>query len=442
MNDSSSSGTRPFWLKLWFWIFMLVLIVTTTTSFGAIIALFAPVEPEFLQLLKFYTSDALWRKRLPYRISRPINIVVMGIDQVPEVAPDSPDVFEGRSDTLLLVNANPYNNTLNLLSIPRDTQVLIPKVGFAKINEANVYGGPELVESVLEKTLGNIDIHRYVRISNEAFRELVEQLGGVEVFVTQPMSYIDKTQGLTIDLKAGWQTLNGEQAEQFARFRDEVYGDIGRVQRQQILLQALQKRVTNLGVLPRLPHIIRVMQKYVDTNLSFAEILALVNFGLDLEPEDMRMVMLPGRPSSNDESWSSYWIIDQEGRDRVIEQYFDDKVALNPIEVYGISPVESKIAIQNASSDSQASNKIAQYLREKGFSNVYVVADWPEQEPLTQVIVQTGYLESAEVVKNALGFGNIEAASIGEIGSDFTIRLGEDAVNKINQLEGSSALSR
>ncbi|NET16493.1 MAG: LytR family transcriptional regulator, partial [Okeania sp. SIO1H6] len=49
--------------------------------------------------------------------------------------------------------------------------------------------------------------------------------------------------------------------------------------------------------------------------------------------------------------------------------------------------------------------------------------------------VQGGYLESAEVVKNTLGFGKIEAASTGEIGSDFTIRLGEDSVNKINLLQ-------
>ena len=438
-NTSSTSSRRPIFFKLWFWIFILMLGGTITTSFGAITALFAPVEPElFSQLLQEFTADVLWRKRLPYQLSRPMNILIMGIDQVQGVPEDSPDVFEGRSDTLLLIQANPSNQTINLLSVPRDTQVQIPKVGLTKINEANVYGGPELVEQVLEYTLNDIEIHRYVRISKGAFRELVEQLGGVEVFVSQPMSYVDNTQKLKIDIKAGWQTLNGEQAEQFVRFREPVYGDIGRVQRQQILLQALRNRVTNVTVLPRLPRIIQVMQKYVDTNLSFPEMLALVNFGLDLERDDLRMVMLPGRPSSSDESFASYWIIDEDGRDRILEQYFGIRLdkfnydnIYNPMEVNEIVPQQNKIAIQNASSNSQAATKFAEYLREKGFYNVYVVPDWPDQQRLTQVIVQGGYLESAEVVKNTLGFGNIQPASTGDIGSDLTIRLGEDAVNQM-----------
>ncbi|OZH53473.1 LytR family transcriptional regulator, partial [Hydrocoleum sp. CS-953] len=344
--------------------------------------------------------------------------------------------------TLLLVRANPTNKTVSLLSVPRDTQVRIPGIGLAKINEANVYGGPKLAENVLENTLNDIEIDRYVRVSKGAFRELVEQLGGVEVFVPQPMSYVDNTQKFNIDLQPGWQTLNGEQAEQFARFREEVYGDIGRVQRQQVLIKALQSRVTNVAVIPQLPQIIRVMQKYVDTNLTFQEMLALIGFSLDLERDDLKMVMLPGKPSSRNEYLASYWIIDKAGRDRVLEQYFDIKLdkfnydnIYNPMEVNEILPIKNKIAVQNASSYSQAATKFAQYLRDQGFYNVYVVPDWSDKQRFTQVIVQGGDLESAEVVKNTLGFGNIEAASTGEIGSDLTIRLGEDAVNTINALQ-------
>ena len=442
MNNTSSTNSRPLWFKWWFWIFILLLSGTITTSFGAITTLFAPVEPEFIsQLLQEFTADVMWRKRLPYQLSRPINILVMGIDQVPGVAEDSPDIFEGRSDTLLLLRANPTNKTLSLLSVPRDTQVRIPGVGIAKINQANVYGGPQLAENVLEDTLNDIKIDRYVRVSKGAFRELVEQLGGVEIFVPQAMSYVDNTQKLNIDLQAGWQTLNGEQAEQFARFREDVYGDIGRVQRQQVLLKALKSRVTNMGVLPQLPQIIRVMLKYVDTNLSFQEMLALIGFSLDLERDDFKMVMLPGKSSlAND--YASYWVIDEDGRDRVLEQYFDVKLdkfnydnIYNPMEVNEILPTENKIAVQNASSDPQAATKFAQYLRDEGFYNVYVVPDWSDKQRFTQVIVQGGYLESAEVVRNTLGFGNIEPSSTGEIGSDLTIRLGEDSVNKINLLQ-------
>ena len=367
----------------------------------------------------------------------------MGTDQVPGITEDSSDVFEGRSDTLLLVQANPTKKTVSLLSVPRDTKVQIPGIGLAKINEANLYGGPKLVENVLKDTLNNINIDRYVRVNKEAFRELVEQLGGVEVFIPQPMFYVDNTQQFKIDLQAGWQTLNGEQAEQFARFREEVYGDIGRVQRQQVLLKALRSRVTNITVLPRLPQIIRVMQKYVDTNLSFPEMLALISFSLDLDRDDLKMVMLPGRPSSRNEYFTSYWIMDKAGRDRILTQYFDlDK--FNYDNIYKkykneykneISPLENKIAVQNASSHPQVATKFAQYLRNKGFDNVYVVPDWSDKQHLTQVIVQGGYLDSAEVVQKTLGFGNIEPTSTGEISSDLTIRLGEDSIDKINLLQ-------
>ena len=444
MNNTSSSNSQPIWFKYWFWIFILLLSGTIATSFGAITTLFAPVEPEFItKLLQEFTADILWRKRLPYKLSRPINILVMGTDQVPGIKEDSPDVFEGRSDTLLLVQANPTNKTVSLLSVPRDTKVQIPGIGLAKINEANLYGGPKLVENVLKDTLNNINIDRYVRVNKEAFRELVEQLGGVEVFIPQPMFYVDNTQQFKIDLQAGWQTLNGEQAEQFARFREEVYGDIGRVQRQQVLLKALRSRVTNITVLPRLPQIIRVMQKYVDTNLSFPEMLALISFSLDLDRDDLKMVMLPGRPSYRNEYFTSYWIMDKAGRDRILTQYFDlDK--FNYDNIYKkykneykneISPLENKIAVQNASSHPQVATKFAQYLRNKGFDNVYVVPDWSDKQHLTQVIVQGGYLDSAEVVQKTLGFGNIEPTSTGEISSDLTIRLGEDSIDKINLLQ-------
>ncbi|MCL2924469.1 MAG: LCP family protein [Trichodesmium sp. MAG_R04] len=442
MNNTFSSNSQPIWLKWWFWIFILLLSGTITTSFGAITTLFAPVEPKFItRLLQKFTADILWRKHLPYQLSRPINILVMGIDQVSGLTEDSPNLFEGRSDTLLLVRANPANKTVSLLSIPRDTKVQIPGIGPAKINEANLYGGPKLVKNVLKYTLNNIEVDRYVRVSKEAFQELVEQLGGVEVFIPKPMFYIDNTQQLKIDLQAGWQTLSGEQAEQFACFREEVYGDIGRVQRQQFLLKALQSRLTNMAVLTRWPQIIRVMHKYIDTNLSFEEMLALISFSLDLEQNNLKMVMLPGKPSYRNEYFASYWIIDKAGRDRILEQYFDiklDKFNYDKKEhkyKNEILPLENKIAVQNASSHSQAATKFAEYLREQGFYNVYVVPDWSDKQHLTQVIVQRGYLKSAEVVQNTLGFGNIEPTSTGEIGSDLTIRLGEDSVNKINLLQ-------
>lgn len=228
-------------------------------------------------------------------------------------------------------------------------------------------GWPKLAKEVVQTILNKVEINRYVRVSSGAFRELVNFLGGVEVYIPQPMSYQDKTQKLEINLAPGWQTINGEQADQFVRFRGDGYGDLGRVQRQQALMEAILVRLKDPTVLPRVPEIIRIMQKYIDTNLSFEEILTLVNFGLNLESQNFKMVMLPGRSSSEEYSNSSYWLVDERGRDRVMYQYFRlDSTGYTLKSAYEPSAYETlskdlKIAIQNTSSNPKASGENARF---------------------------------------------------------------------------------
>lgn len=240
---------------------------------------------------------------LRYGISRPVNIIVLGVDlnlEEPEEGEER-DPFKSRSDTMLLVRLNPGNDRVSILSIPRDTRVSIPDVGVTKINSANWWGGPDLVTEVVSTTLNDVQIDRYVRVSTGAFRELVDVVDGVEVYVPFAMQYEDQTQKLKIDLEPGLQKLNGVEAEGFVRFRNNNLGDIGRAQRQQILLKALQKKMANPAMLTRLPQILSVLQKHIDSNLSVGEMLALMQFGLQVNSEQLQMVLLPGRFSGPDE---------------------------------------------------------------------------------------------------------------------------------------------
>ncbi|MGB3404133.1 MAG: LCP family protein [Microcoleaceae cyanobacterium] len=370
-----------------------------------------------------------WRDRISTNLSRPVNILVMGIDPDPDTLLNSEEVFKGRSDTLFLVRFDKKAESINVLSIPRDTQVEIPGVGWGKINEANYWGGVELATEVVQDNLNQVPIDRYIRVSSGAFKELVDLLGGVEIFVAQPMSYLDQTQQLKIDLLPGWQTLNGEQADQFARFRGDD-GDIGRVQRQQVLLQAIQERLNHPTVLPRLPQMIRVLQKYVDTNLSFEELITLAHFGLKLEENQVKMVILPGEGSNLDETTTSYWYINELERDRILHQYFQQNskdYLLSTLESTDPEfPFNLKIAIQNASGNETADEQILEYFINKGFYNAYLVSDWPDEQRQTQIIVQQGDLKSAELLQDLLEFGKIEAASIGAMGSELTLRIGKD----------------
>ena len=364
----------------------------------------------------------LWGNSSQSQLSRPVNILVMGIDPLPSATDTSPEVFSGRSDTILLLRLNPNTKFMKVLSIPRDSQVVIPGIGLEKISLANTIGGPALAARVVSRSLNNVPIDRYVRITTGAFEQLVDFLGGVEVFVPQRMSYRDATQQMEIDLAPGWQTLNGAQAQEFARFRDSSVGDLARVQRQQTLIAALRDRLTSPAVLPRLPKLIRIMQNYIDTNLSLQEILALVNFEVQLDQENFQMVLLPGNLSSLSKDPSSYWL-DPGGQDRVMGEYFG-------VSLIGVKKTRSlntlKIAVQNASEEPNLSQRVVKYLKERGFEKVNIVSDWPDQQRQTQIIVQRGDLEAAADLKNVLGLGNIEAASIGDLKSDLTIRVGND----------------
>ncbi len=359
-----------------------------------------------------------------YQLSRPLNILVMGIGSQPSASDISPEFFTGRSNTMLLLRLNPKRKSIRILSIPGDSQVVIPGIGLAKISLANAHGGSALAARVVSRTLNNVPIDRYVRITTGALRELVDLLGGVEVFVPQRLSSNETTQQLEIDLAPGWQTLDGDQAQQFARFRAVgASGDIARVQRQQALLKALRDRLTSPTVLPSFPQISRIMLKYLDTNLSLEEILALVNFGVEVDQQNFQMVLLPGSLSRLSKDPSSYWL-DSAGKDRVIGEYFGVKsISVAP---QTSSPNTLKIAIQNASGQPNISQRVVKYLKAQGFANVYMVSDWPDLQRQTQIIVQKGDLEGATALQKVLGSGNLEAASTGELTSDLTIRVGKD----------------
>jgi anionic cell wall polymer biosynthesis LytR-Cps2A-Psr (LCP) family protein len=113
--------------------------------------------------------NQFWRDRLTYNLSRPVNILVMGIDPVPNAAETSEELFKGRSDTILLVRFDRAAESVNVLSIPRDTQVEIPGFGWGKINEANYWGGVELATQVIQENLNQVPIERYIRVSSGAF---------------------------------------------------------------------------------------------------------------------------------------------------------------------------------------------------------------------------------------------------------------------------------
>jgi polyisoprenyl-teichoic acid--peptidoglycan teichoic acid transferase len=173
------------------------------------------------------------------------------------------------------------------------------------------------------------------------------------------------------------------------------------------------------------------MQKYVDSNLSFEEMVALVNFGLKMDQKDFKMVLLPGRFSSADEFKASYWIMDEAGRDRILQDQFQVTKTADEAPALATTPesdpaLSLRIAVQNAAENPNAARRIANFLTEKGYQNVFTIEAWSEQANNTQVIAQNGQTKAAKSLRDVLNVGEVEAASTGDIDSDLTIRVGND----------------
>ncbi|MEY3403772.1 MAG: hypothetical protein RLZZ86_3394 [Cyanobacteriota bacterium] len=215
----------PRWLL---WVLTFVLGITVSGLLASSLALWTPLwsnldqtkDDEFgsYKQNQVKIPGGLWTQLSQYKLSRPMNILIMGIEPVAGTVDGSPENFAGKSDTMMLVRLNPSDKSIRLLSIPRGTMIAIPEQGLTQVSEANAKGGPVLAARVVSRSLNNAPIDRYIRISTSGFRQLVDQLGGVDVFVPQTMNYQDRSGGLSINLVSGWQNFNGEQAEQFARF--------------------------------------------------------------------------------------------------------------------------------------------------------------------------------------------------------------------------------
>jgi LCP family protein required for cell wall assembly len=190
-----------------------------------------------------------------------------------------------RSDTMIIVSLDRIKKTIRMVSLPRDTLMYIPakgdEAGVQKINAAHSIGGIPLLKKTLHDELG-LTIHHHAVIKFEGFKQVIDQMGGIYVDVLGalkrdgtrgPLKYEDKWGGWKVDLKPGKQWLNGEQAHGYVRFRMDIEGDPGRIQRQQSVMRALARRMKEISPL-QLPGVIDALKKQFETDLSESQLVS------------------------------------------------------------------------------------------------------------------------------------------------------------------------
>ncbi|MEC4813085.1 MAG: LCP family protein [Scytonema sp. PMC 1069.18] len=442
LNDKNSDNHKPGrWL--WFWVGMSGIAMVSATA-GALLAVSLTSTPLMQVNLSadeaaVFDSDRISGSGLKFsELTRPVNILVMGMSVLPQDVRNPPvdslelgyhpqvNSFDGLADVMLLIRFDPENKKLIMLSIPRDTRTEIDGYGTKKINSTNVLGGPALTAKTVSNLLEGVGIDRYIRINVLGVAKLIDALGGVTVYVPKDMKYTDESQHLFINLKAGKQHLNGDQALQLLRFRHDENGDIGRIQRQQMVMRALMDQSLNPATLTQLPKILNVVKDNIDTNLTVEELLALMGFGVRTNRSNMQMMMVPGRFSQKREFNASYWIPDSDRIKTMMVQHFVTETQ-SDLEPRELNPAYVRVAIQDSTGIENANLRpLIRALEQAGYTNVYVAKSWGEPLEVTHIVAQQGDGNTAEIIRTTLGFGEVRVESTGNLGSDISIQVGKD----------------
>ncbi len=190
----------------------------------------------------------------------PIAVLLMGVD---ERGND-----RGRSDSLIVITVNPKTNSMQMVSIPRDTRTEIIGKGFQdKINHAYAFGGTEMAMATIENFL-DIPIDYFVKVNMESFKEIVDAVGGVTVNNTFEFDYEGE------HFAKGEIFLTGETALKYSRMRyDDPRGDFGRQDRQKQIIKSVIDEGASFSSLANYGSILNVIGSNIKTNLSFSEMM-------------------------------------------------------------------------------------------------------------------------------------------------------------------------
>lgn len=218
-----------------------------------------------------------------------INILILGCDE--DRAPGGKKVLreQARSDMMLVARLDFETKRISGISIPRDMLCEIPGYRAQKINAYHALGGPDLAKRAAESILG-VNIDRVAVLDYKAFQEMVDLVGGVELYVNKKMKYTDRRGGLYIDFKPGRQTLNGYDAMCFVRYRHGD-DDFHRQDRQKEFLLAFKDSVMKDPQMSTA--IAEKAREVLGGGMSPEEVAALALFARKISSDNIKMTMVP-----------------------------------------------------------------------------------------------------------------------------------------------------
>ena len=209
-----------------------------------------------------------------------------------------------RTDTMIVLSLNTQTHDIRMTSLMRDIWVDIPGHGGAKLNAACVYGGPELTMRVINEYFG-LNLESYVLVNMECLTSIVDALGGIRLDISgseaRAINRLFDDDRNTHDanvrfagqhVSSGTQVLvNGKQVLGYARIRS-LDNDYNRTQRQREVLMTIARKLQEQDLLS-LAGIVTNMLQYVETNLSFEDIMAIASVCMGANLDDVRELRIP-----------------------------------------------------------------------------------------------------------------------------------------------------
>jgi len=231
-----------------------------------------------------------------------VTILIIGLDYRDWLAAQESPEIQGppRSDTMILLTIDPISKTAGMLSIPRDMWVNIPGFGYGKINTAYYLGeayklpgvGPGLAIKTVENFIG-VPIQYYAQIDFGAFTQMIDEIGGLDIEVSETITLDPIGQHNTIyDLPPGNYHFDGAHVLAYARARYTEGGDVDRARSQQQVIFAIRDKILSLGMLPTLvakaPALYQELSTGIHTNMSLDDAIKLGVLGMQIPQENIK----------------------------------------------------------------------------------------------------------------------------------------------------------
>jgi len=359
--------------------------------------------------------------------SGPTNVLILGSDTRENLTAEERKSFGTvpgkRADTIILLHLDEGKKKAVMVQFPRDLKLTSPGGRVGKINGVYNQGADAMVQAV--KTVTGLPVNHYIEVDFNGFNNIVNTLGGVNVFFEKPLK--DQDSGLNVP--RGCVRVEGSQALAFVRVR-KIDDDFGRISRQQLFVKLMMDKILTPGTLLNPAKVVKLVDVFGsnvkhDSSLSVndAKNIALRLRGFNSGKVDMRVF-----PSAAARERGVDYVVANEKQSKALFEAIRNET---PLPDYGrtslspLQPADVRLSVLNGTSKDKLAQIQAGVLAAKGFQ----VLGTGEATPAAKTVIYylEGHMDEAKLVADTFGGVIKPMPSSIRVESEIAIVLGQDS---------------